>query len=129
MCLHRLDILNPPGFVSTIPSSIVHPGRYNNPIPALTTDEVVEPEAVFSGQLASVNTANNQQVLSPSRDQDKSSTAISAPKSLRCTLPGCPTKPFNRRFELERHMRKHNPHATYECMAIGCNRVGNKGFY
>ncbi|KAF2195017.1 hypothetical protein K469DRAFT_698584 [Zopfia rhizophila CBS 207.26] len=102
---------------------------HNDLVPTPTYHDAVEPEVAISDQAASVNTADNQQDLSPARDQSQSPIAIVTLRSFNCTFPGCPSKSFNRHYELERHMRKHNPHATYECTAIGCNRIGNKGFY
>lgn len=47
---------------------------------------------------------------------------------LVCTYPQCSrTKPFNRKFDLDRHMKSHGPR-EFGCPVHGCKRQGDKGF-
>ena len=45
-----------------------------------------------------------------------------------CDIDGCSSRPFKRRVDLNRHKKTHESVREYECSALGCNRVGAKGF-
>ncbi|KAL1626895.1 hypothetical protein SLS56_006623 [Neofusicoccum ribis] len=46
------------------------------------------------------------------------------------TFAGCQEKrEFRRKYELERHMRKHNPREAYSCPVLECGRHGRQPFY
>ncbi|OMP83134.1 Regulatory protein brlA [Diplodia seriata] len=41
-------------------------------------------------------------------------------KPFQCNHPGCNSKGFNRKYELQRHMRKHSRSQTFLCPVAGC---------
>jgi hypothetical protein len=44
-------------------------------------------------------------------------------EDLRCTYPGCPyTGTFKRKYELQRHERKHNQSEQQRCLGMGCDK-------
>ncbi|CAO2648718.1 Nn.00g096670.m01.CDS01 [Neocucurbitaria sp. VM-36] len=45
-----------------------------------------------------------------------------------CHVDGCNLKTFNRKADLERHMRKHEGKTDYPCLAVGCKRTGSRAF-
>ena len=50
--------------------------------------------------------------------------------ALKCDFPGCPSRAtFKRKYELQRHMKKHERKETYPCPAIDCDRKGSRSFY
>ena len=50
--------------------------------------------------------------------------------ALKCDFPGCHSKAtFKRKYELQRHMKKHERKETYPCPAIDCDRKGSRSFY
>lgn len=51
-------------------------------------------------------------------------------EELSCTFPGCTRKEaFRRKFELNRHMKKHTRNISYGCPIAACNRRGLRAFY
>ena len=51
-----------------------------------------------------------------------------AAKILKCGIPGCiADKLFDRKYELERHMKGHGGR-HHPCTQDGCSRTGNKAF-
>lgn len=57
--------------------------------------------------------------------------ATSSPDTrLKCEHPGCTSKRrFTRKYELQRHMKKHAPPVAYPCPVIGCSYQGARSFY
>ncbi|KAF2237255.1 hypothetical protein EV356DRAFT_564976 [Viridothelium virens] len=52
------------------------------------------------------------------------------PSKLRCDWPGCrSSRTFSRKYELQRHMKKHATGTRYDCPAVGCDHVGAKAPY
>jgi len=50
--------------------------------------------------------------------------------ALKCDFPGCHSRAtFKRKYELQRHMKKHERKETYPCPAIDCDRKGSRSFY
>ncbi|OCL15100.1 hypothetical protein AOQ84DRAFT_136847 [Glonium stellatum] len=50
--------------------------------------------------------------------------------ALECGFPGCHSRAtFERKYELQRHMKKHERQVTYPCPAIDCDRIGLRSFY
>ena len=50
--------------------------------------------------------------------------------ALKCDFPGCHSRAtFKRKYELQRHMRKHERKEMYPCPAIDCDRKGSRSFY
>jgi hypothetical protein len=50
--------------------------------------------------------------------------------ALKCDFPGCHSRAtFNRKYELQRHMKKHERKGTYPCLSIDCDRKGSRSFY
>ncbi|KAF7504261.1 hypothetical protein GJ744_002519 [Endocarpon pusillum] len=50
--------------------------------------------------------------------------------SLKCDFPGCPSKKtFRRKYELQRHMKKHTQQKRLDCPAVNCKFRGPKAFY
>lgn len=50
--------------------------------------------------------------------------------ALQCDFPGCHSRAtFKRKYELQRHMKKHERKETYPCPAIDCDRKGLRSFY
>lgn len=50
--------------------------------------------------------------------------------ALNCDFPGCHSRAtFKRKYELQRHMKKHERKEMYPCPAIDCDRKGSRSFY
>ena len=50
--------------------------------------------------------------------------------ALKCDFPGCHSRAtFKRKYELQRHMNKHERKEMYPCPAIDCDRKGSRSFY
>jgi hypothetical protein len=50
--------------------------------------------------------------------------------ALKCDFLGCHSRAtFKRKYELQRHMKKHERKETYPCPAIDCDRKGSRSFY
>ncbi|XTI87392.1 hypothetical protein V2W45_412488 [Cenococcum geophilum] len=50
--------------------------------------------------------------------------------ALKCDFPGCHSRAtFKRKYELQRHMKKHERKEMYPCPAIDCDRKGSRSFY
>lgn len=53
-----------------------------------------------------------------------------SPKPFNCTVQGCNSKGFMRKYELERHMKKHNRAQVFPCPVGGCQfSQPTKAFY
>ncbi|GME26667.1 Regulatory protein brlA [Neofusicoccum parvum] len=56
--------------------------------------------------------------------------AIATTKPFNCTVQGCNSKGFMRKYELERHMKKHNRAQVFPCPVGGCQfSQPTKAFY
>ena len=50
--------------------------------------------------------------------------------ALKCDFPGCHSRAtFKRKYELQRHMKKHERKVMYPCPAIDCDRKESRSFY
>ena len=50
--------------------------------------------------------------------------------ALKCDFPGCHSRAtFKRKYELQRHMKKHERKETFPCPAIDCDRKESRSFY
>lgn len=47
-------------------------------------------------------------------------SSVQQTKPFNCSVPGCPSKGFNRPYELARHMRKHTRTQVFPCPIGGC---------
>ena len=45
-----------------------------------------------------------------------------------CDVEGCHVGPFGRQAELQRHIRQKHTKPRISCTAVGCNRIGERGF-
>ncbi|KAB2581084.1 C2H2 type master regulator of conidiophore development brlA [Lasiodiplodia theobromae] len=43
------------------------------------------------------------------------------PKPFQCSYPGCNSKGFSRKYELQRHMKKHSRSQLFLCPVAGCH--------
>lgn len=49
---------------------------------------------------------------------------------LKCEHPGCTSKRrYKRKYELQRHMKKHAPPISFPCPVLGCAYQGSRSFY
>jgi hypothetical protein len=106
-------------------SRILHQGEHPVPtsfasIPADVTPEPLLLENAFQlptrqthAQVEDKNKHEQLGHLDASEDQE----------DLRCTYPGCPyTGTFKRKYELQRHEKKHNQLEQQQCLGMGCDK-------
>lgn len=57
------------------------------------------------------------------------SLVISEVSTFTCQEPGCKSRPFKRKADLNRHSRTHDSLKRYNCPAVDCERTGSHGFF
>ncbi|OMP83132.1 Krueppel-like factor 16 [Diplodia seriata] len=59
-------------------------------------------------------------LVAPAATEVTATATGSTGKPFNCTVAGCNSKGFMRRYELERHMRKHNRTEVFPCPVGSC---------
>ncbi|KAF2088034.1 hypothetical protein K490DRAFT_65314 [Saccharata proteae CBS 121410] len=91
------------------------------------TEELLTSSAPLSSANRDLAVSHDEEILT----KHTTSKGQKKPKgSFKCTFPGCSRKKeFNRNYELQRHMKKHEAKVQYDCPVISCNRNGPRAFY
>ncbi len=92
----------------------------SRPLDPLATKGALPRYAKLASQLFVVVRLTNHSIA---QEQEQCS-------GIKCDFPGCSSKrTFKRKYELQRHRKKHTPRETFECPAINCKYRGPKAFY
>jgi hypothetical protein len=80
-----------------------------------------------------VDVAGDARVMPQPANSSTAHASINTPsprprENLSCSFEGCRAGPYKRIGDLKRHSRKHDLQRKLDCPAVGCNRIGQKGF-